>query len=88
MFMRVQVRSLIWLSGLRIRRCHEPWCRSQTQLRSGVAVAVVKAGSYSSDLTLAWEFPHAAGAALKNKQTNKKIKNGSACRGSAVSRTN
>ena len=26
---------------VRIRRCHELWCRSQTQLRSGMAVAVV-----------------------------------------------
>ena len=29
------------LSGLRIRRCHELWYKSQTQLGSGVAVAVV-----------------------------------------------
>ena len=39
--MRLQVRSLASLSGLRIRRCHELWCRSQTQLRSCIAVAVV-----------------------------------------------
>ena len=38
-----------WLSGLRIRHCHEPWYRSQMRLGSGVAVA--KAGSYSSDST-------------------------------------
>ena len=31
--------------------CHELSCRSQTQLRSGVAVAVVWAGSYSSRYT-------------------------------------
>ena len=29
------------LSGLRIWRCCELWCRSQAQLGSGVAVAVV-----------------------------------------------
>ena len=29
------------LSGLRIQRCPELWCRPQTQLRSGVAVALV-----------------------------------------------
>ena len=29
------------LSGLKIQRCHELWCRSNTQLRSGMAVAVV-----------------------------------------------
>ena len=38
--MRLRVRSLALLSGLRIRRCHELWCRSHTQLRSGVAVAL------------------------------------------------
>ena len=38
--MRLQVPSLASLSGLRIQCCHDPWCRSQTQLGSGVAVAV------------------------------------------------
>ena len=38
--MRLWVRSLTSLSGLRIRRCCELWCRSQTWLRFGVAVAV------------------------------------------------
>ena len=45
------VPSLASLSGLRIRRCHELQCRSQTQLRSHIAVAVVQASSYSSDST-------------------------------------
>ena len=39
--MRMQVRSLALLSGLRIRRCRELWCRSQMWLGSGVAVAVM-----------------------------------------------
>ena len=43
--MRMWVRSLALLSGLRIWGCHERWCRSQTQLRSGMA------GSCSSDST-------------------------------------
>ena len=47
--MRLRVRSLTWLSGLRIRRGHELWCKSQKQLGSGVAVAVVLAGSCSSN---------------------------------------
>ena len=38
---RLWVLSLALLSGLRIWRCCELWCRSQTWLRSGVAVAVV-----------------------------------------------
>ena len=29
------------LSGLRIWYCHKLWCRSQMQLGSGIAVAVV-----------------------------------------------
>ena len=40
-----------FLSGLGIPHCCELWCRSQTRLRSCVAVAVVSARSYSSDLT-------------------------------------
>ena len=47
--MRMQVGSLASLSGLMIWYCYELWCRSQTHLGSGVAVAV--AGSYSSDST-------------------------------------
>ena len=39
--MRLQVRSPALLSGLRIRHCHELWYRSQMQLGSDVAVAVV-----------------------------------------------
>ena len=49
--MRTQVRSLALLSALRIQHCHELWCRSQTRLWSRVAMAVVQAGSYSSDWT-------------------------------------
>ena len=37
-----------WLG---IQCCSELWCRSQTQLRSGVAVAVAVAGSCSSNVT-------------------------------------
>ena len=38
--MRIWVPSLASISGLRIGRCHELWCRSQMRLGSGVAVAV------------------------------------------------
>ena len=47
--MRFRVRSLASLSGLEIWCCRELWCRSKTQLSSHVAVAVVWAGSCSSD---------------------------------------
>ena len=38
--MKLWVRSLALLSGLRIQRCHELWCRPQTLLGSGIAVAL------------------------------------------------
>ena len=37
----LQVQFLALLSGLRIGHCQKLWCRSQVQLTSGVAVAVV-----------------------------------------------
>ena len=49
--MRLQVRSLASLSGLRIQRCREPWRRSQTWLGSGIDVALAQADSYTSDQT-------------------------------------
>ena len=45
----MEVQSLASLNGLRIRRCHELWCRSQTRPRSCIAVAVAQVGSYRSD---------------------------------------
>ena len=48
---RTWVRSLVLLSGLRIWRCHELWCRSQTWLGSHISVALIQAGGYSSDWT-------------------------------------
>ena len=38
--MRMQVQSLAFLSGLKYPALRELWCRSQMQLRSGIAVAV------------------------------------------------
>ena len=56
------------LSGLRIWRCHELWCRSQTQLTSGVAVAVVADFLIGP---LAWEPPYASDVGLKTKEKKK-----------------
>ena len=42
---------LVSLSGLRIWWCHELWGRLQTQLGSRIAVAMAKAGGYSSNWT-------------------------------------
>ena len=49
--MRLQVQSLTSLSGLRISCFREPWCGSQTWLGSGLAVAMVEAGSCSPNET-------------------------------------
>ena len=50
---RLQVRSLALLSGLRIRCCRKLQCRLQTQLGSDIAVvvAVAQAHSCSSNST-------------------------------------
>ena len=71
---RTQVQSLALLSGLRIQCCCELWYRSQMQLRSRVAVAVVLAGSYSSDLTPSLGTSICCGAALKRPKKKKKKK--------------
>ena len=70
--MRIRVRFLASLSGLRIWCCHELWCRSQTPLGFYDAVAVAVAGTCNSDLTPAWELPYATGLALKSKKKRKK----------------
>ena len=49
--MRLWVWALALLSGWRIWRCLELWCRSQTWLRFHIAVAVAWAGGWSSDWT-------------------------------------
>ena len=69
--MRLWVRSLALLSGLRIRHCHELWCRLQMCLgpmllwiwRRLVATAPIR--------PLAWEPPYATGAALEKAKRQK-----------------
>ena len=80
--MRLRVRSLALLSGLRIQHCHELWWCLQTRLGSRVVVALF---NWSCTLCrpegtapikpLAWEPPYVAGAALeKAKRQRKKTK--------------
>ena len=59
---------LATFSGLRIWCCQELWYRSQTQLRSHIAVAVAEARP------LACGAPYATGAALKSQKKKKKKK--------------
>ena len=74
--MRLRVRFLALLSGLRIRCCGELWCRSQIRLGSGTAVAVVWAGSCSSDQTpsLGTATCHRCGPKKTKKKEKKKKK--------------
>ena len=64
--MRLRVRSLALLLGLRIWRCRELWCGSQTWLRSCVAVAVAQASSCGSDSTpsLGTSVSHRCGTSI------------------------
>ena len=65
------VPSLASLSGSRIQCCLELWYRLQTQLGSGVALALVWAGSLEPVTLiwpLAWELLYAMGTAIKKKK--------------------
>ena len=66
--MKRRVRSLASLSELRIRHCHELWCRSQMWLRPGVAVAAAQVGSYISDWTPCLGTSICRGCGLSNKK--------------------
>ena len=52
--MRSRVQSLASLSGLRIQRCQELWCRLQTWLGSGVAMSWGVGYRRGLDLALLW----------------------------------
>ena len=70
--MRMKVGSLDSLSRLKTQCCHVLWCRSQTQLRPRIALAVAQASSCSPNSTPALELPYASGVALKSKKQTKK----------------
>ena len=73
--MRLRVRSLVSLSGLRIWRCCELWCRSQMRLRSSIVWLWCRPAATAPIRDLAWEPPQAVGVALKKRQKTKKKKN-------------
>ena len=58
------------ISGLRIRRCCELWCRLQTRLDPALLWLWCRPAAVAPIPFLAWEPPYATGAALKTK-TNK-----------------
>ena len=53
-----------------VKDCCQLWCRSQIQLGSGIAVAVVQAAT-ALIRPLAWEPPYTVGVALKKKKKKK-----------------
>ena len=73
--MRLWVQSLALLSVLRIQCCCELWCRLQTRLGSCVAVAVVKAGGYSSNWTPSLGTSICRGSDPRNGKKMKKKEN-------------
>ena len=68
---RMQVRFLALLSGLRIWRCCELWCRFQTQLGSCIAWLWSRLAAVAPIWPLAWELPDAVGAAPKSQKREK-----------------
>ena len=68
---RLQVPSLASLSGLRIRRHRELWCRSQTRLKSGVAVVYTNRCSSDSTPSLGTSICRKCGPKKKKKNLYK-----------------
>ena len=66
--MRMWVGSLALLRGSGLWCCHELWCRSQMWLRSRVAVALVWAGSCSSESTSSLGTPICLRCGLKKQK--------------------
>ena len=65
--MRMLVPSLGLLSGLKTWCCHELWCRLQMWLGSLGAVAVLQAGSCSSNLTPSMRASTCCGCSPKKR---------------------
>ena len=68
----VAVRSLPLLSGLRIWRCHELWCRSQMRLDPALLWLWHRPVATAPIRPLAWEPPYASGAAQEKAKRQKK----------------
>ena len=68
--MRMRVRPLASLSGLRIQRCHELWCSVGRRLSSGSPLLWLwcRPAATTPIRPLAWELPYAVSAALKKQK--------------------
>ena len=72
--MRMQVRFLASLSGLRIWHCCELWCISKAWLDSASLWLWSRLDAAALIGPLAWEPPYAVSAALKSQKKKKKQK--------------
>ena len=72
--LRLRVRSLAWLSGLRIQRCRELWCVSQMQLRSALLWLWCRPAATVQIIPLPWEPPYAVGGGPKKQKIKIKIR--------------
>ena len=67
------VQSLALLGGLRIRLCHELWCRLQNSSNPALLWLWHRLAATAPIRPLGWEPPYATGAALKRQKKEKKI---------------
>ena len=73
--MRLGVRSLALLSGLRLQHCHELWCRLQMGSDPALLWLWYRPVAMALIRPLAWEPPYATGAAqeMAKRHTQKKL---------------
>ena len=67
------VQSLALLGGLRIRLCHELWCRLQNSSNPALLWLWHRLAATAPIRPLGWEPPYATGAALKRQKKEKKL---------------
>ena len=77
--MRLRVQSLALLSGLRIQRCLELWCRSQTWLDPALLWLWHRSVATAPIRPVAWEPPYAGAAAQEMAKRPKKQKQKKEC---------
>ena len=67
--MRLRVRSLASLSGLRIGRCHKLWCSRRHSSDLVLLWLWCRPAAAAPIWPLTWEPPYSVGAALKRQKT-------------------
>ena len=65
------VKDPVLLSGLRIQRCHELWCRSRLGLDPTLLWLWRRLAATAPIRSLAWEPPYAMGTALEKAKSQK-----------------